>query len=54
MSYAATGIANLLFANAIAQIGWGNLILVWAVLMFIGVIISLPFKKRKFTRGGIL
>lgn len=46
MSYAAAGVANLLFANAISQIGWGNLILVWAVLMLAGVLISLPWKKK--------
>lgn len=46
MSYAAAGIANLLFANAISQIGWGNLILVWAVLMLAGVMISAPWKNK--------
>ena len=45
MSYLAAGIANLLFANAIAQIRWGNLILVWAVLMIAGVVISVPWKR---------
>lgn len=34
------------FANAVAQIGWGNLILVWAMLMFVGVVIAIP--KNKF------
>lgn len=47
MSYVAAGVANLLFANAIEQIGWGNLILVWAALMFAGVIISLSPKNNK-------
>lgn len=47
MSYVAAGVANLLFANAIAQIGWGNLILVWAVLMLVGVIISMPLRIKK-------
>lgn len=47
MSYVAAGVANLLFANAIAQIGWGNLILVWAVLMLVGVIISMPLRTKK-------
>lgn len=45
VSYLAAGTANLLFANAIAQIGWGNLILVWTFLMGAGVFISLPWKK---------
>lgn len=47
MSYLAAGIANLLFANAISQIGWGNLILVWAVLMLSGVMVSIPWKQYK-------
>ena len=42
MSYMAASAANMLFANAISQIGWGNLILVWAALMFAGVIVSIP------------
>jgi sugar phosphate permease len=45
LSYAAAGTANLLFANAISTIGWGNLILVWAALMGVGVLISVPLKK---------
>ena len=45
VSYLAAGIANILFANAIAQIGWGNLILVWTVLMGAGVVVSLPLKN---------
>jgi len=44
VSYLAAGIANQLFANAISQIGWGNLILVWAILMGTGVIITIPSK----------
>ena len=48
MSYLAAGVANLLFANAINQIGWGNLILVWAVLMLGGVAVSIPWKQHKF------
>ena len=46
MSYVAAGAANLLFANAISQIGWGNLILVWAAFMLVGVIFSLPLKIK--------
>ena len=45
VSYLAAGIANQLFANAISQIGWGNLILVWAALMGVGVIIMIPRKR---------
>ena len=53
MSYVAAGIANLLFANAITQIGWGKLILVWAALMGAGVVITIPWKKLKgYKRRG--
>lgn len=47
MSYLAAGIANKLFANAISQIGWGNLILVWSALMGAGVVVTIPWKKRE-------
>lgn len=41
MSYLAAGIANQLFANALAEIGWGNLILAWAGLMGAGVFVAM-------------
>ena len=44
VSYMSAGTANLVFANAVSDIGWGNLILVWIGLMVIGVIVSLPYK----------
>lgn len=47
LSYMAAAAANLVFANAVEYIGWGNLILVWLALMIIGVVICLPFKKSK-------
>ena len=51
LSYMAAALANIIFANAVTDIGWGNLILVWMALMIVGVIISLPykvfFKKRQ-------
>ena len=45
VSYMSAATANLLFANAVSSIGWGNLILVWMGLMIVGVIIALPYKK---------
>lgn len=45
LSYMAAAVANLVFANAITDIGWGNLILVWTALMAFGVVISLPYGK---------
>ena len=47
LSYMAAATANMLFANAINQIGWGRLILVWAVLMSVGIVIALPTKFIK-------
>lgn len=47
LSYMAAATANLLFANAISQIGWGTLILVWAALMLVGVVVALPWKFIK-------
>ena len=44
ISYTAAA-ANLIFSNAVAVIGWGNLILVWLGLMGVGITIALPYKK---------
>ena len=49
VSYMAAGLSSTLFANAVKTIGWGNLILVWAGLMVIGVItaIHLSIKSKR-------
>ena len=47
ISYMAGAISNVVFANAVSAIGWGNLILIWAGLMSLGVMISIPFLKKK-------
>lgn len=44
VSYMAAATANLVFANAVSEIGWGNLILVWLGLMLLGVIVALPYR----------
>ena len=46
LSYAAAAFANLVFANAIETIGWNNLIIVWAGIMFAGFLIVLPRRKQ--------
>lgn len=46
ISYMSAAIASKLFANAVSEIGWGGLILVWFGLMILGVIFSIPYKKR--------
>ena len=45
VSYMSAAAASSLFANAVSAIGWGKLILVWAGLMAVGIIVSLPYKK---------
>ena len=47
MSYMAAAAASSAFANAVSQIGWKNLILVWVALMVAGVIVALPWKKQR-------
>ena len=47
LSYLSAAAANIIFANAATSIGWGNLILVWFCIVFMGVLLSLPFSKRR-------
>lgn len=42
LSYIAAAVASSLFAGAVDSIGWGNLILIWAGLMLLGIIIIFP------------
>lgn len=41
ISYVAAALANLMFADAVAKIGWGKLILVWCAIMIAGMCISI-------------
>ena len=45
LSYMAAAFANLVFANAVTGIGWGNLILVWMGIVGLGLIVSLPYRR---------
>ncbi len=45
LSYMAAAVANVLFANAVTFIGWGNLLLVWFGLGILGILVGLPYKK---------
>lgn len=47
VSYMAAAASSSIFANAVSVIGWGNLILVWFGLLVCGVIVALPYKRRK-------
>ncbi len=45
VSYMAAAASSSLFANAVSDIGWGNLILVWAGLMAVGIVVALPYHR---------
>lgn len=47
LSYMGAAIANIVFANAVHDIGWGNLILIWIALVATGVVVALPYGKFK-------
>ena len=46
ISYMSAATANLVFANAVSDIGWGNLILVWMGIMVFGIVVALPYRKK--------
>ncbi|MBE6607978.1 MAG: MFS transporter [Ruminococcaceae bacterium] len=43
LSYTAASATSTFFAESVSTIGWGNLILIWAALMFFGIIVALPY-----------
>ena len=43
-SYMAASLSSKLFAGAVGSIGWGNLILVWFILMCSGIAVAIPRK----------
>jgi OPA family glycerol-3-phosphate transporter-like MFS transporter len=47
MSYMAAAASSTIFANAVSQIGWKNLILVWMGLMIVGVLVAFPYPYRR-------
>ncbi len=47
LSYAAAALANIVFPSAVKGIGWSNLILVWLGVVFLGVVVALPYDKMK-------
>lgn len=46
VSYMAASISSTLFANAVSDIGWSGLILIWFALMIAGLIVALPYKRK--------
>lgn len=46
ISYMAAATASSIFPHAKEYIGWNGLILVWIGLMVIGLLVSLPWKKK--------
>ena len=47
MSYMAAAVSSRLFADAVSDIGWHNLILVWLGLMLAGVSVAIPWKNKR-------
>ena len=45
LSYMAAAFSSSVFANAVATIGWGNLILVWFGLVAFGLLVALPWRN---------
>ena len=48
-SYMAASASSKIFANAVGSIGWGGLILIWFILMGLGVIVALPWRKKEIS-----
>ena len=46
MSYLAAAASSTIFGNAVSIIGWGWLVIIWFGLMVLGVIVSIPYKKK--------
>ena len=53
ISYMSAAASSTIFANAVSDIGWGNLILVWFALMMAGVVVALPFDRicKKYVKA---
>ena len=46
VSYMAASISSKIFANAVSVVGWKGLIFVWFILMIVGVVVALPYKRK--------
>ncbi len=46
ISYMAASLSSTIFANAVTDIGWSGLIIVWGILMGLGVLVSIPYDKN--------
>jgi len=46
VSYAAASASSSLFANAVVNWGWDNLILIWTGIIVFGILIALPRKNK--------
>ena len=47
VSYMSASVSNTIFGNAVSVVGWGNLILIWGILMAVGTVNMLPFRRKK-------
>ncbi len=46
VSYMAASVSSTIFANLVTKTGWGNIVLIWFALMVIGILISIPVKRK--------
>lgn len=46
-NYMVAALANFIISNVITAVGWGTVLIAWAVLMFIGFAVSLTLKNEK-------
>lgn len=47
VSYMSASVASAMFMGAVDSIGWSGLILVWFAIMVVGIVISLPLRRKK-------
>ena len=47
ISYMSAAASSKIFGNAVSDIGWKNLVLVWVALMILGVLIAIPGTKLR-------
>lgn len=48
-SYMAASVASTAFARALPTIGWGGLVVSWFMLMALGALVTMPYRRRRIT-----
>ena len=49
-SYMAASVSSTVFAKALPSIGWGGLIVSWFVLMAVGAVVTIPYRRGKLSK----